>query len=71
MSKKPYSDPRWYDNPGGISPPCNFCTHYHGFGKCDAFPDWIPVAVLDDIDKHGVPAECASGVRFEPKKASQ
>jgi hypothetical protein len=70
MSKKPYSDPRWYDDPKPVSPPCNSCAHYH-VRKCDAFPEGIPVAVLNDLVKHGVPEECAPGIRFEPKEASQ
>lgn len=71
MSKKPYSDPRWYDDPGGISSQCNTCAHYHGFGKCDAFPERIPRKILDNDVKHDVPIEGDQGIQFAPMPESK
>lgn len=29
--------------------PCNYCSHYRGFGKCEAYPDKIPKEVMHCI----------------------
>ena len=42
MEKKPYSDRRWWEAPKAFDSACNSCTRYHGYAKCDTYPDGIP-----------------------------
>lgn len=66
---KPYSDKRWYDDPGGKSAPCTDCVYYKGYYKekgivvCEAFTNGIPVEVISAL-AHGKTGECANGFRF-------
>ena len=46
MEKKPYSDRRWWEAPKAFDSACNSCTRYHGYAKCDTYPDGIPGAVI-------------------------
>ena len=46
MEKKPYSDRRWWEEPKAFDSACNSCTRYHGYAKCDTYPDGIPGAVI-------------------------
>ena len=39
MEKKPYSDRRWWEAPKAFDSACNSCTRYHGYAKCDTYPD--------------------------------
>jgi len=48
-------------------PICNRCHHYRGYGKCAAFPDRIPDAILDDEHDHHKPYPGDNGIRFEPR----
>lgn len=45
--KKPYSDRRWYDNPGFIPSLCGSCKYWRGFGKCDKYQEKVPQEFLD------------------------
>ena len=38
---------RYYFTPAYTLPKCNVCKHYQRYGKCEAFPNGIPVEVLD------------------------
>ena len=40
MEKKPYSDRRWWEAPKAFDSACNSCTRYHGYAKCDTYPDY-------------------------------
>ena len=42
MEKKPYSDRRWWEAPKAFDSACSSCTRYHGYAKCDTYPDGIP-----------------------------
>lgn len=46
MEKKPYSDRRWWEAPKAFDSACNSCTRYHGYAKCDIYPDGIPREVI-------------------------
>lgn len=47
MSKKPYSDPRWWDNPGFIFSLCDSCK-YGPSGRCSKYPGGeTPKELLD------------------------
>lgn len=52
---------------GVVRVPCNECAHYHGFAKCDAFPDGIQGkhigALIADPS-----TPCAEGFYFVPRK---
>lgn len=54
-------------DPGVVDSQCNFCRHYHGFGKCDAYPDGIPRPLLFDI-RHDQDYPGDHGTHFEPKE---
>lgn len=47
MEKRPYSDRRWQEAPKAYDSECNMCTCYHGYAKCDKYPDGIPSKILD------------------------
>lgn len=44
--------------------PCNYCVHYHGFSRCDAYPEKIPNEV-DDLVLKNPDYKCAGKYRFE------
>ena len=44
--------------------PCNYCSHYRGFGKCDAYPEDIPRDVMKKIMEDET-YPCSDGVRYE------
>lgn len=43
---------------------CNSCAHYRGYGKCDAYPENIPNAVMDEVEKD-IQYQCAEGYCYE------
>lgn len=43
---KPYVHRRWRDAPKAVSSDCNSCIHYHGFCKCDKYPEGIPKNII-------------------------
>ena len=46
---------------------CNRCLHIHmGGDKCRAFPDGIPIEILNGGEKHTKPYKGDNGIRFEP-----
>lgn len=65
MEKKPYSDPRWWDNPKPKGTQCNSCKHFYGFRKCKAFPDGIPRELSTSKFTHKKPYEGDHGIRYE------
>lgn len=60
---KPYSHSRWWDNPKMIPSQCNDCKYFYGFGKCQAFPDGIPIAIMDNDVLHDHPIEGDQGLQ--------
>jgi len=46
---------------------CVFCRHSMRGGKCKAFPDGIPMAILDNTHDHRKPYPGDNGIRFELK----
>lgn len=66
--KKPYSDPRWWDNPMGVPSQCNDCVHNHRDLTCEAFPERIPREILSNKFIHDKPYENDNGFRYEKKK---
>lgn len=53
-------------NPGVIDSQCNSCKYYHGFGKCDAFPNGIPETILDNDIIHDSPYPGDHGIQYAP-----
>lgn len=57
---------------------CLWCKHLHGRDdgpmpvdlRCDAFPDDIPDAILDNEIDHRQPVEGDNGITFEPTEMS-
>ena len=47
MKYKPYSHPRWWDNPMPIDSLCNFCAFHRIFQECDKYPDGIPNEIFN------------------------
>ena len=45
MEKKPYSDRRWWDNPGFVGSLCNNCKFGPAF-ECKKYPNGIPRELL-------------------------
>lgn len=43
---------------------CNYCVHYHGFAKCDAFPGGAPQGTLKKL-KEDLNYQCSEKYRFE------
>lgn len=60
-----YESERWRGDPGARDVMCNHCVHYHGFAKCDAFPDGIPRDLIRRKE-HDTPFPGDNGIRFEP-----
>jgi len=48
--------------------PCLSCRHYHGFQKCDAYPERIPDKILAWKHDHREPYPGDHGIRYEPIK---
>lgn len=59
-----YENARWRCDVGARDVMCNSCVHYHGFAKCDAFPDRIP-ADLVRRHEHDTPYPGDNGIRYE------
>ena len=55
-------------NPGVVSSQCNYCRHYWGFGRCDAYPDNIPREIMGNQFEHTAPYKGDNGIWFEPKQ---
>ena len=49
-----------------ISYQCITCKHYWGVGKCDAYEEQIPDAILTGEHDHIEPYEGDNGIQFEP-----
>ena len=47
--------------------PCTSCKHYNKDLTCKAFPDGIPIEILDWKHDHRTPFEGDSGIQYEPK----
>jgi hypothetical protein len=62
---KPYSHPRWWDDPKPKDIQCNFCKHSLGRGKCEAFKDGIPRALKTVEITHDKPYPGDNGILFE------
>lgn len=60
---------RFYFVPAYFVPACGKCVHYRGYSdgtlKCDAFPEKIPLEMLDSPEP---PASCngKDDIHFEP-----
>ena len=63
MEKKPYSDRRWWEAPKAFDSACNSCTRYHGYAKCDTYPDGIPGAVIRQFLQRYAEKESMMGTR--------
>lgn len=46
MEKKSYSDRRWWEAPKAFDSACSSCVRYHGYAKCDTYPDGIPIEII-------------------------
>jgi len=49
-----------------VSNQCPLCAHYVGDLSCEAFPDGIPVAILQGDYDHSDPYPGDNGIQFEP-----
>ena len=47
---------------------CLRCAHYTGQAECEAFPDGIPVAIIQGEIDHTKPYPGDNGIQFEPVK---
>ncbi len=69
----PYSDKRWYDDPGAKTIPCPHCIYYKGYFReegiqiCDAFMSGIPHELKIAL-ANGKTNECIEGFKFEENK---
>jgi hypothetical protein len=45
---------------------CAECRHATGGAKCVAFPEGIPVEIIDERHDHRQPYPGDNGIRFEP-----
>lgn len=46
---------------------CNSCSHYRGFGECDAYPDGIRGSHISKVEED-LTVECGDGFRYEKAK---
>ncbi len=57
-----------------IMPQCTFCRHFLGFdgtvGKCRAFPDGVPTAILDNKFDHKQSYPGDHNIRWEQSQDS-
>ena len=55
-----------------LAPMCLFCKHYRGVDPkkdtdvCDAFPEGIPIEIMDYNYDHRLPFPNDKGIRLEP-----
>ncbi len=71
---KPYSDPRWWDNPKPRTLRCSYCKHNDlesPDAVCAAFPDGIPREILKEDVLHDGPYPGDHGLRFEPMEENE
>lgn len=48
--------------------PCMSCVHKHaGAATCEAFPDGIPMEMLDGTNQHREPYDGDNGIQYEPE----
>lgn len=47
MLEKPYSHPRWWDNPMMISSLCEKCRYITSGNTCEKYPQQIPDELYD------------------------
>lgn len=47
---------------------CDDCRHYLGEGRCTAFPQGIPLAILSNEVSHCHPVSGDHGILFEPRE---
>ncbi len=67
-SYKPYSHPRFWDDPQPDMAACGRCVHYLSFGRCKAFPNEIPRELLLSVEVlHDKPYPGDGGYLFTPK----
>ena len=52
-----------------ISVQCLLCKHYTGILTCVAYPEKIPVAILQGEHDHTKPFPGDNGIQFEKKDA--
>lgn len=73
MAKKPFSDARWWDDPGGHTTQCGYCKNYLGYQdgvcKCKAF-DQIPRDILADFVLHDHPIDGDHGYQYKAKDSN-
>lgn len=60
----------------GPRPQCDACLHRHPIRldepwTCDAFPDGIPEAIIDDEVDHRQPIAGDHGIQFEAKPGDE
>ena len=67
--EKPYSDKRWWDNPGfkKIESQCYKCKHYNWDGTCKAFPKGMPKDIIRNDFIHDKEYLGDNGIRYEQK----
>ena len=47
--------------------PCSSCKHYNKDLTCKAFPDRIPIEILDGEHDHRTPFDGDGGIQYEQK----
>jgi hypothetical protein len=47
---------------------CELCRHYFGEDRCAAFPEGIPLAILNDEVEHCHPFAGDRGIVFAPRE---
>lgn len=57
----------WYIADTFGEAPCDTCTHYRGNGKCEAFPDQIPLEILSLEHDHKTPFLGDKGIMYEAR----
>jgi len=71
MNPKDPND-RFFFPPAARVLPCGGCKHYHGFVKCDAYPDGIPKSVMleKDVNPESLKDLCNPNkeIRFQPEE---
>ena len=54
-----------------VLPQCLQCKHLIGNGKCSAFPNGIPAAIIEGRHDHRQPYRGDNGIHFEPIEAAK
>jgi hypothetical protein len=49
---------------------CQFCSHFLGEQKCEAFPEGIPEVLWSGDNLHRTPFANDNGITFAPKPVS-